>query len=260
MKIKHHFNTIFLCITFLIMFGCNPVKTRINTLRGINDIPQKIAKEDSHKRLWVDLYLEDSTIVFVHKEDSDRYVNGIWGDDYKELFRIVDSENFLSYGSEELKSLFLDVYISNYGIRHILLDFYGDTIYSFEYNVSELKKSQAHRIDIETLKRLLELSTMLLPIHTIEGVTIEDATWNDAENRIDFRVFVNRRPVSSKTNPEHKAGTYYEYDETLFRSYIEGNWYDMFWGLSHIIEYNKIQISFNIDNQGVITSLPYYFK
>ena len=88
-----------------------------------------------------------------------------------------------------------------------------------------------------------------LLITTIEGVSVEDATWNDKENRIDFKVLVNRRGVTSKTNPEHVAGTYYNYDETMLRSYIEKNWFNMFWGLSHIIHYNNIQVAFNVEYQ-----------
>lgn len=239
----------FMCCAFLIMLACNPVKNRILTLRNINDIPQKAAKADSPHRLWADLYLEDSTIVFVYKESSDRYLNGIWGNEYKELFKIVDSEYFLSYGAEQLKEHFLDIDISLYRVREVLLDYYDEIIYSYEYKVSELKSNQSHRIDLNTLKRLLELISLTFPVKTIEGVSVEDATWNDKENRIDFKVLVNRRGVTSKTNPEHVAGTYYNYDETMLRSYIEKNWFNMFWGLSHIIHYNNIQVAFNVEYQ-----------
>lgn len=250
---------VILLVTILSILGCNPVQNRIRTLRGIYDIPQCVAKEDNPHRLWTDLYLEDSTIVFIYKESKETYLNGIWGEDFKELSKIVESEYLLSYGYEELKSKFLDVDISSYNIREILLDYNGEEICSYEYEISSLKPNRTHRIAEETLKRLIELSALRFPIPIIEGVQVQKATWNEAENRIDFELWVKYRTVDSKTNPELKRGMYYDYDEESLREHIENNWDNIFWGLSSIIRYNNIVVAFHVDNQGEKSTLLYHF-
>ena len=249
MNKKTGFRTLLCCVVILMVTSCNPVKKQISTIRKIHHIPQQREwlehsdKPDAIARLWTDLYLEDSTIVFVHQQSEDFYVNGLWGNDYNEVIEMLEAEYFLHKGSTVLKELFEDVDISSYKVRRILLDYSGNQIYSLEFEVSDLKYGEKHLISFSRLERLMKLTECLYPISPLEGVSIEKATWNEETGGIDFAVKAN-----------------HNYDEAAFRNYVEGNWFDIVYVLSYIISYNGIPVTFNIDNNGIHSSISYdYF-
>lgn len=248
----------------LVMFvicSCDcSIKTRIREIKKAEGIPEASFYRSAPKSaratqlfhqggsLWKDLYLEDSTIVFVFQESD--YVNGIRGDDYIEYYKLIETERVLSSGAILIKDWFKDINLSNYSMREIMLDNTGKELFSFNYKISDLENPEKHYISLPKLERLLDLSKGLYPIYTIEGVHIEDAIWNETTGRIDFLVNVNRRSVAPYT--------YYDYDESQFKSFIENNWGNLMrFGIFEIIDRNDIPICFTINNQGQMSTITF---
>lgn len=263
MKKQHRTLTRLMAYSLVLFVICScdcSIKTRIREIKKAEGIPEVSFNRSAPKSaratqlfhqggsLWKDLYLEDSTIVFVFQESD--YVNGIWGDDYIEYYKLIETERVLSSGAILIKNWFKDINLSNYSMREIMIDSSGKELFSFNYKISELENPEKHFISLLKLERLLELSKGLYPIYTIEGVHIEDAIWNETTERIDFLVNVNRRSV--------EPYTYYDYDESQFKSFIKNNWRDLTrYGIFEIIDRNGIPICFTINNQGQMSSLTF---
>lgn len=257
---------LFFCTGVLFLAGCSsPIESRISELKKNHGIPQEPLAVINSKtaeitysspeggNLWRDLYLKGSTIVFVFQEPKDTYINGIWGDDYKEYLSLLESERILSYGSERMNDWFNGIDLSGYRLREDFLDHSGSVLFSLEYNISDLNSDNNYQIPLPRLERLIELTKGIFPISTLEGVDIVDAEWNRTDNRIDLSVMVNRRSVSPLT--------FYDYDEDQFKSYIDNNWKKLLnIGLFEVIDRNGIPVSFNVNNQGQVSSVLYDYK